>query len=229
MLETLILASLVAASKNPTTELLEPKIETVQVEPTKIEPKLYVIKSGDNLTKIANAHSVDLSRLWSANPELPHPDVIEPDKPLKIPENDEILADRPMPVRAEVQAPNLVQSAPRRIAPVSASGAKPKPSHRTGKQTPGWYYAGQCTRWVATKRYVPDGWGNASNWKNAATQAGWTVSRVPVDGAIGWTSGHVVYVESVNGNSVTISEQNYDWKGSVRTVTVPASKYTYLY
>lgn len=102
---------------------------------------------------------------------------------------------------------------------------------RASQGTSGNYTAGQCTAWVAAKRYVPAGWGNASNWRNAAANAGWTVSTVPITGAIGWTSGHVVYVEAVHTNgTVTISEQNYNWiPFSTRTITVPTSKYLYLY
>lgn len=102
------------------------------------------------------------------------------------------------------------------------------PSRNTPQAKRGHYY--QCAGWVANKRYVPIGWGNASNWKNAATRAGWTISRLPIAGAIGWVPGHVVYVEAVHNNgTVTISEQNYDWKNSIRTITVPVSKYVYLY
>jgi len=91
------------------------------------------------------------------------------------------------------------------------------------------YTLGQCTAWVASKRFVPSGWGDASNWKDSALRAGWTVSSTPVVGAIGWTYKHVVYVESVNGSTVTISEQNYDWNSGIRTATFPISKYTYIY
>jgi surface antigen len=92
------------------------------------------------------------------------------------------------------------------------------------------YVLNSCTGWVATHRYVPSGWGNATGWKQGALNAGWTVSSVPVAGAIGWVYGHVVFVESVNNDdTVTISERNYDYNGSIRTITVPTSKYTYLY
>lgn len=194
-------------------------------EPKPKEPRLYTIKQGDNLTKIAEAHNVPVSRLWSANTTLTDPDRIEPSQSLRIPENEEVLPERPLPVTVEVRNP-----------PSSHGDSKPSTTggfssvKRSGKSTPGWYYAGQCTGYVASRRFVPDGWGNASDWKYHAQAEGWTVSSVPVVGAIGWTSGHVVYVESVNGNStVTISEQNYDYRGSIRTVTVPQSKYTYLY
>jgi len=99
----------------------------------------------------------------------------------------------------------------------------------TQNSSSGHYQRGQCTAFVASKRYVPNGWGNATKWKSHAERSGWTVSRVPVIGAIGWTYGHVVYVISVQATTVTISEQNYDYKSSIRTIDVPISKYTYLY
>lgn len=96
-------------------------------------------------------------------------------------------------------------------------------------QSQGYYQAGQCTAWVASHRYVPDGWGDATDWKWHAQQAGWTVSSKPVKGAIAWTYGHVAYVVSVNSTTVTISEANYDWHGSVRTIDRPISYFTYIY
>ena len=92
------------------------------------------------------------------------------------------------------------------------------------------YVLNSCTGWVATHRYVPAGWGDATNWRNAALNAGWYVGSEPIVGAIGWVYGHVVYVEKLNGDgTVTISERNYDWHGSIRTVVRPISDYTYLY
>ena len=92
------------------------------------------------------------------------------------------------------------------------------------------YEPGQCTAWVASKRYVPPGWGNASDWKYHAQSEGWAVSSTPVAGAIAWRSGHVAYVESVNPDgSVTISEQNYDWNSGIRTITISPGQYQYLY
>jgi len=91
------------------------------------------------------------------------------------------------------------------------------------------YELGQCTGWVASHRYVPAGWGNASSWKQGAINAGWTVSNTPVVGAIAWRYGHVAYVIGVGSGTVTISEQNYDWHSGIRTIDVPTSSYIYLY
>jgi surface antigen len=76
---------------------------------------------------------------------------------------------------------------------------------------------------------VPNNWGNASSWYSSAQAAGWTTSSEPVAGAVGWSSGHVVYSERVEGNKVLISEQNYDWNSSIRTIWVDSSKYIWIY
>jgi len=79
---------------------------------------------------------------------------------------------------------------------------------------------GWCTWYVASRRNVS--WmGNARDWYGNARAAGRPVGSKPVPGAIlvtgesGW--GHVAYVESVNGNSYTISEMNYQGWGTVNT------------
>lgn len=103
-------------------------------------------------------------------------------------------------------------------------------SPQNGSQaTSGWYPKGQCTWYISTRRPVGQ-WNDATDWKWQAQRDGYTVSSTPIAGAIGWTYGHVVYVESVNGDgTVTISEANYDYRGSIRTIDVPVHKYTYIY
>lgn len=91
-----------------------------------------------------------------------------------------------------------------------------------------WYPKGQCTWYVATRRPV-GAWNNATDWKWQAIRDGYTHSTTPVAGAIAWKPGHVAFVESVNDDMVTISESNYDYRGSIRTITIPASSYSYLF
>ncbi len=62
------------------------------------------------------------------------------------------------------------------------------------------YDPGWCTWYAASRVSVPTNWGNASTWDDRARLSGWTVSQVPVPGAIaqrngGW--GHVGIVEDV--------------------------------
>lgn len=91
-----------------------------------------------------------------------------------------------------------------------------------------WYPKGQCTWYVATRRPV-GAWNNATDWKWQAIRDGYTYSSTPVAGAIAWKPGHVAFTEAVDGNRVLISEANYDWKGSIRTIWVDVTEYSYLY
>lgn len=78
------------------------------------------------------------------------------------------------------------------------------------------YDYGWCTWYAANKVPVPANWGNANTWDNYAPAAGWTVSTVPVPGAVaqsdygGW--GHVGVVEAVrngpNGLEIKYSDMN---------------------
>lgn len=99
---------------------------------------------------------------------------------------------------------------------------------RGSKAPSGWYPYGQCTYWVWTKRVVP-GWNDASDWLWQARRDGWTISSKPIVGAIAWEPGHVAYVESVKGSSVTVSEMNYKGLGVVSRRTVPISTFQYIY
>lgn len=91
---------------------------------------------------------------------------------------------------------------------------------------------GQCTWYVAQRRYIP--WnGDAKNWLYNAERMGYQVCRGfycdPKPGTIvslkgdTWVIrryGHVAYVESVEGNRITISEMNYSGLGikSIRSI-----------
>lgn len=83
------------------------------------------------------------------------------------------------------------------------------------------YYYGYCTWYVATKRNIPNSWGNAGQWFGSAQASGYATGYEPAPGAIivtaesGW--GHVGYVESVNADTITISEMNYAGWGIVNT------------
>ncbi|MBP7821026.1 CHAP domain-containing protein [Candidatus Saccharibacteria bacterium] len=81
-------------------------------------------------------------------------------------------------------------------------------------------YARQCVSYTAFKvwqsgRNMPywGGRGNANQWPSNARAAGWAVDRNPQVGDVAITYngyyGHAMYVEAVNGRTVTVSQYNY--------------------
>lgn len=71
---------------------------------------------------------------------------------------------------------------------------------------------GQCTWYVAQRRYVPWG-GHAKHWMKNARAYGYEIGKKPQVGAIisireNWRYGHVGYVEEVTDRTVTFSEMN---------------------
>ncbi len=78
---------------------------------------------------------------------------------------------------------------------------------------------GQCTWYVATRRFVPWG-GNAKSWLLNAQRYGYDIGKKPVIGAIVVTRenalyGHVAYVEDVTSDVIVISEMNFRGWGVV--------------
>ena len=181
---------------------------------TKLKPIFYKVKENDTLTKIANKYKISWKRIYYKNESIKNPDVLLVGQRLTIPKASERLK-------------------PRKIAtstiPVQMSNTANFTGISRATQSTGTNGYTECAGWVASHRYVPPGWGDASNWKSAALSAGWTVSNKPVNGAIGWRWGHVVYVIEARGDTVLISEKNYDWNNGIRTIEVPKSSYEYIY
>ncbi len=111
---------------------------------------------------------------------------------------------------------------------------------------PGDAYAyGNCTYWVALRRLqigkpIPNNWGNAINWAEAAARDGYTVNHVPDYGAIMQDGnalggeGHVAFVEYINpaDGSWTISEMNrVGWdETDIRVMpAASAAKYKFIH
>jgi hypothetical protein len=79
-------------------------------------PKQVAVNPGDSLSLIAQAHDTTYQRLFDANLNIQHPDIIHPGDEIRIPGVDEKLVSRPLP-----QAPVAVQAA----VPVVATSAQP--------------------------------------------------------------------------------------------------------
>jgi len=101
-------------------------------------------------------------------------------------------------------------------------------------------YARQCVSYTAWRvassgRYMPywGGHGNANQWPANARAAGIAVDGNPQPGDVGilmsGTYGHAVYVESVGGSSVTVSQYNANWDGRYSVSTYPKSALVYIH
>ena len=100
------------------------------------------------------------------------------------------------------------------------------------------YPAGQCTWFVKNAlSWVGNNWGNASGWGASAAAAGRTVDGQPSTGSVvvfgagsqgAGALGHVAVVDSVNGDSITISEGNFAGM-AYHTRTISASGLTFIH
>lgn len=81
------------------------------------EAHMVAIQPGDNLSAIADANKTTVQRLYAANTSIDNPDLIFPGEQLRVPTDDEQLADRPLP--ATYVAPVVTQAAP--AAPVAVA------------------------------------------------------------------------------------------------------------
>ena len=93
--------------------------------------KIVEVQPGDSLSLIADEHKTTYQRIYFANKEIEHPDIINPGDKLRIPHDKEKLNERPLPGSVEI-APVIApvystvpqaspQSAPR--VTVSTSGS----------------------------------------------------------------------------------------------------------
>jgi surface antigen len=104
------------------------------------------------------------------------------------------------------------------------------------------FYNRECTSFVAWRLNSASGvpftdfflgahWGNASHWKVAAGAVGIPVDNSPVPGAVAWwaagsagsSRGHVAWVQSVSGSTITIEEYNYLHEGRYDTRVISSS------
>ncbi|TSC94302.1 MAG: CHAP domain protein [Candidatus Berkelbacteria bacterium Athens1014_28] len=175
----------------------------------------YSVNPGETLSGLSMKFNVKVASIKYVN-NLTNIDLIKPGDKIKIPpEGYEPTAKE---IAAQKKKNTSVSS--------STSGLKKIISNvLPGRKNNGYPY-GWCTYYVATRRAVPTGFGNGGAWLSSAKRFGWSTGSTPVSGAIVVTReswlGHVGYVESVSGNSFTISEMNYKGWGvtSSRTMSV---------
>lgn len=177
----------------------------------------YVVQNGDTLSGLGMKFNVKLAYLKYVN-NIDNENLIKPGSTIKIPSKDYSVSAAAI---AKKEKDRLAKLAVANRNTTTRSGSTITGRASSVNRTPGakinGYPYGWCTYYVATRRYVPSSWGNARSWLSSAKRAGYATGSEPAAGAIVVTSesgwGHVAYVESVDGGTITISEMNYEGWG----------------
>lgn len=207
----------VGSKANAQPSLLElPNTSTLKEfkQEPKQKPKIkkITVKQGDTLGEIAKANKTTWQRLFYKNLHIRHPDKIAVGQKFTVPKSSEKLKKRNIPTE------NLSTSTEPLRAPNKVA-------------TDNGYGYGYCTWYVKNRRPdIPNSWGNADTWDDYAPSSGYTVSDKPRAGAIGVTRAymHVVYIEKVIGNTVLVSEMNYQGWNVISQRVAPISEFRYI-
>lgn len=194
-------------------QYIKPVINLVQkVEEKKPEPVTYQVKKNDSLEKIASETNSTVSRLFSKNTSIVDPNLIKEGDTLVIPTVDEVLVERAM-ISAEPVSFRLSGTAITGGSSVSGNSYSP----------------GYCTWYAKNMRPdLPNNLGNADSWY---LRYGGSKGNVPKEGAVAVAMSymHVAIVTAVHGDSITISEMNYEGWNVVSSRVAPASEFNYIY
>jgi surface antigen len=190
-------------------------------------PAKHVVSEKDTLSSIAKEHETTWKRLYDKNETIVSPDVIKVGQEITIPNPEEQLPERPLPVEPVVEEVPVTNSTPQ------AKKTTPAATAARGSSSGNLYTAGYCTWYVKNKRPdLPNNLGNADTWYTRANAQGLPTGSAPQVGAaaVQKVGMHVAYVEAVNGDgTIVISEMNHKGLYVQSTRTVPASNFLYIY
>lgn len=169
---------------------------------------IVIVKAGDTLSAIAEAHEITYVELYNANESIANPDMIDIGDKIRVPSKEEELPDRFSEYQAQVVA---TRAAYQPVAPTYTTQ-----SYATAPVNSSSYYVGNgmwCTDYVHSRRPDVAIYGNAGyNWIGSAQAAGKATGSTPQAGAVAVTNGHVAYVESVNADgSYVVSEMGWNY------------------
>lgn len=216
VMATLVLGNSTPANATDTKTEAKPEVTTEKTvtEPV-VPPEVVVtVQRGDTLQKIATANGTTYVRLFNANPQITHPDVIDIGDKVTIPAAEKALEDRFSQIAPVVKAKPVTYTTNRSAGkPVTYTTKKytSKPVNSTSYRTSNGMW---CTDYVHSKRPDLGIRGNAGyNWVRSAEAQGKATGSSPRAGAVAVMNGHVAYVESVNGDgSYTVSEMGWNYK-----------------
>jgi LysM repeat protein len=176
----------------------------------KLDEQTVVVVPGDVLTTIAERSNTTVERIFSANPQLENPDLIEVGEKIVIPEADEVLPDRtPEPPQTVIEPLGQPQAA-RPVTNTSPALAAPRapPAPVYGGLTGSFGYA----LWGGNCVDEP----GVNNPRNGTNPIDWPVlSYQPYIGATAlWHYNHTGVVTGLWANGdVEVRHQNF--KGNI--------------
>jgi surface antigen len=207
---------------------------SAKTEPAKtVSTPAVTVQTGDTLTAIASAHGTTVNDILVTN-AISDPNLIEPGQVLQLPTPPQGLTGFSSSLKvaaAAFMAPPVQATQP--VVQAATTTVVAQPTYRAASSAGNGYVWGTCTWYVKSRiPALPNQLGNGGyGWLSAAAAFGYATGSSPAPGAIGVESGHVVIVESVNGNgTVNISEMNYAGQvGVVHYRTTSASEFQYIY
>jgi surface antigen len=184
---------------------------------------MYTVKLGDTLLSIANKYNSDTEKIVAFN-QLDVDKIVESQVLFlpggEMPAPSTTLASNP----SSSSEPSSPESSSSSTSFYPSSSSQPVVHSYSGGGGSHRFPYGYCTWYVSHRRGGVSWGGNASAWLGNARAAGYATGNQPRPGAIIVTReswwGHVGYVESVSGNTVTISEMNYNGWGRVNYRTL---------
>jgi len=208
---------------------------SAKTEPAKtVSTPAVTVQMGDTLTAIADAHSTTVNDILVTN-AISDPNLIEPGQVLQMPTPPQGLTGFSSSLKAAATAfmAPPVQAVQPQAQTATTTVVATQPMYHAASSAGNSYVWGTCTWYVKSRiPSLPNQLGNGGyGWLSAAAAFGYATGSSPAPGAIGVESGHVVIVESVNGNgTVNISEMNYAGQvGVVHYRTTSASEFQYIY
>ena len=179
----------------------------------------YTVKDSDTIESVASQFTADGDKIIAYN-NLPANGRLEKGESIIIPDGRR-AAPPTQTTGTGITRRQYVDTSQTDLA-LDLSGSKKLSSANAGEGHRFPY--GYCTWYVAQKRYIPWG-GNAGSWLFNAKSLGYKTGRAPRAGAIMVTTesaayGHVALVESVNGNTLTVSEMNFNAWGKTNRRTL---------
>lgn len=205
-----------------------PNISIVlKIEKPKPKQQEYTIVDGDKLETIAATHNSTTQRMFDKNTAIANPDLIKPGDVLVVPEANENLGHREMPIFIPAPViPALVQST---VLKTPVTSTPQYTSNYPGNT----YTAGNCTYYAKSRRPdLPNNLGNADTWYSNAQAQGFSVGHRPQVGAVAAAKGymHVAIVTAiVDNNTIQVTEMNYQGYGIISSRNAPASEFRYIY